>query len=77
VRLRQVAEPAPGSAIGQNPLWRWHADAAASIAQASIEDLARVGAFAFGMPTRFGASATQLKQWIDQAGGLWQEGAIS
>jgi NAD(P)H dehydrogenase (quinone) len=32
---------------------------------------------AFGTPTRFGAPAAQLKQFIDQAGGLWQEGGLT
>jgi NAD(P)H dehydrogenase (quinone) len=50
VRLRRVAELAPDSAIAQNPLWRRHADAATSIAQASVEDLAWANAFAFGTP---------------------------
>jgi NAD(P)H dehydrogenase (quinone) len=77
VRLRRVAELAPDSAIDQNPLWRRHADAATSIDQASIEDLAWADAFAFGTPTRFGAPAAQLKQFIDQAGGLWQEGGLA
>jgi NAD(P)H dehydrogenase (quinone) len=49
-RLRRVAELAPDSAIAQNPLWRRHADAATSIAQASVEDLAWANAFAFGTP---------------------------
>jgi NAD(P)H dehydrogenase (quinone) len=77
VRLRRVAEVAPDSAIAQNPRWRRHADAAASIAQASVEDLAWADAFAFGTPTRFGAAAGQLKQFIDQAGGLWREGRLA
>lgn len=77
VRLRRVAELAPDSAIDQNPLWRRHADAATSIAQASVEDLAWADAFAFGTPTRFGTPAAQLKQFIDQTGGLWQEGALA
>jgi NAD(P)H dehydrogenase (quinone) len=77
VRLRRVAELAPDSAIDQNPQWRRHADAAMSIAQASVEDLAWADAFAFGTPTRFGAPAAQLKQFIDQAGGLWQEGELA
>jgi NAD(P)H dehydrogenase (quinone) len=72
VRLRRVAELAPDSAIDQNPQWRQHADAVASIAEASLEDLAWADAFAFGTPTRFGAPAVQLKQVMDQAGGLWQ-----
>jgi NAD(P)H dehydrogenase (quinone) len=77
VRLRQVAELAPDSAIDQSPLLRRHADAGASIAEASLEDLAWADAFAFGTPTRFGAPAAQLKQFIDQAGGLWQEGKLA
>jgi NAD(P)H dehydrogenase (quinone) len=72
VRLRRVAELAPDSAIDQNPQWRQHADAVASIAEAPLEDLAWADAFAFGTPTRFGAPAVQLKQFMDQAGGLWQ-----
>ena len=77
VRLRRVAELAPDSAIDQNPQWRRHADATASIPEASLEDLAWADAFAFGTPTRFGAPAAQLKQFIDQAGGLWQEGRLA
>ena len=77
VRLRRVAELAPDSAIDQNPLWRRHADATASIARACVEDLAWADAFAFGTPTRFGAPAAQLKQFIDQAGGLWRQGKLA
>jgi NAD(P)H dehydrogenase (quinone) len=77
VRLRRVAELAPDSAIEENPRWRRHVDAAASIAQASVEDLAWADAYAFGTPTRFGAPSAQLKQFIDQAGGLWQEGSLA
>ena len=77
VRLRRVAELAPDSAIDENPRWRQHADAAASVAQASVEDLAWANAFAFGTPTRFGAPAAQLKQFNDQAGGLWREGGLT
>ena len=77
VRLRRVTELAPDSAIDQNPLWRRHADAATSVDQASVEDLAWADAFAFGTPTRFGAPAAQLKQFIDQAGGLWREGKLA
>lgn len=77
VRLRRVAELAPASAIAQNPAWRRHADAAASIDLAAVEDLAWADAYAFGTPTRFGAPAAQLKQFIDQAGGLWRDGALA
>jgi NAD(P)H dehydrogenase (quinone) len=36
-----------------------------------------VHALAFGTPTRFGAPAAQLKQFIDQAGGLWRDGGLA
>ncbi|WP_422745037.1 NAD(P)H:quinone oxidoreductase [Micromonospora sp. WMMD754] len=77
VRLRRVAELAPASAIDQNPQWRRHVTAATSTTEASIEDLAWADAYAFGTPTRFGAPAAQLKQFIDQAGGLWREGKLA
>ncbi|MET7335841.1 NAD(P)H:quinone oxidoreductase [Nonomuraea sp. NPDC005650] len=77
VRLRRVAELAPDSAIDENPQWRRHADATASITEASVEDLAWADAFAFGTPTRFGAPAAQLKQFIDQTAGLWREGKLA
>ncbi|NUS16098.1 MAG: NAD(P)H:quinone oxidoreductase, partial [Streptomyces sp.] len=77
VRLRRVAELAPDGAIDANPLWRRHADAAAEVGEAAVEDLAWADAFAFGTPTRFGAPAAQLKQFIDQTAGLWQEGGLA
>ncbi|MGV9349869.1 NAD(P)H:quinone oxidoreductase [Streptomyces spiralis] len=77
VRLRRAAELAPDSAIDENPKWRGHAEATRGIPEASVEDLAWADAFAFGTPTRFGAPAAQLKQFIDQTGGLWQEGGLA
>src|SRR3954452_11975787 len=77
VRLRRVAELAPSSAIDEKPLWRRHTDATTAITQATVEDLAWADAFAFGTPSRFGTPAAQLKQFIDQAGGLWQEGKLA
>src|SRR3954464_5513672 len=77
VRLLRVAELAPDSAIDQNPQWRRPADNTASIAEAGVEDLTWADAFAFGTPSRFGAPAAQLKQFIDQAGGLWREGELA
>jgi NAD(P)H dehydrogenase (quinone) len=77
VRLRPVTELALDNAIDQNPRWRRHTDATASITRAAVEDLAWADAFAFGTPTRFGTPAAQLKQFIDQAGGLWREGKLA
>ena len=77
VRLRRVAELAPDSTIDQNPLWRQHTDFAQSIVEASLDDLAWADAVAFGTPTRFGTPSAQLKQFIDQTGGLWQQGKLA
>ena len=68
VRLRRVAELAP---IDQNPVWHKH------IEQARLADLEWADSFAFGTPTRFGAPAAPLKQFIDQAGALWREGKLA
>jgi NAD(P)H dehydrogenase (quinone) len=77
VRLRRVAELAPDTAIDQDARWRQHVDATAAVDRATLEDLAWADAFAFGTPTRFGTPAGQLKQFIDQTVGLWQEGGLT
>lgn len=77
VRLRRVAELAPDTAIDANPAWRAHTDATRDeVPEATLADLEWATAYAFGTPTRFGNVAAQLKQFIDQTGGLWQAGAF-
>src|SRR4029453_4060306 len=44
---------------------------------ATLEDLEWADGVAFGTPTRFGNVAAQLKQFMDQAGKLWQEGKLA
>lgn len=43
---------------------------------ATVEELAGYDAVIFGTPTRFGNMAGQMKNFIDQAGGLWMRGAL-
>lgn len=43
---------------------------------AQVEELAEYDAIIFGTPTRFGAMAAQMKNFIDQAGGLWARDAL-
>jgi NAD(P)H dehydrogenase (quinone) len=38
---------------------------------ATIDDLANYDAILFGTPTRFGNMAAQMRNFLDQAGGLW------
>ena len=77
VRLRRVHELAPDTAIDANPAWRAHVDETKdSVAEASLDDMQWANAYAFGTPTRFGNVTSQLKQFIDQTGGLWQNGVF-
>ncbi len=43
---------------------------------ASPEELANYDAIVFGTPTRFGNMASQMKNFLDQTGGLWARGAL-
>jgi NAD(P)H dehydrogenase (quinone) len=43
---------------------------------AKIEELAEYDAVIFGTPTRFGNMAGQMKNFLDQAGGLWMRGSL-
>ncbi len=44
--------------------------------EASVAELADYDAVIFGTPTRFGMMAAQMKQFLDQAGGLWARNAL-
>ena len=50
------------------------ADQAAPVAQPG--ELVNYDAIIFGTPTRYGNMASQMKQFIDQTGGLWAKGAL-
>lgn len=44
---------------------------------ASIQDLAEYDAIIIGVGTRFGRMASQMANFLDQAGGLWASGALN
>ena len=77
VRLRHVEELASELLISQNQYWGRHRSQVADAPVASLDDLAWADGVAFGSPTRFGNIAAQLKQFIDQAGALWQHGELA
>ncbi|MBI4935761.1 MAG: NAD(P)H:quinone oxidoreductase [Actinobacteria bacterium] len=77
VRLRKVAELAPEAAIVANPAWVAHRAATADLPEATLDDLEWADGFAFGSPTRFGLPSAQLKQFLDQTGGLWAKGLLT
>lgn len=43
---------------------------------ASMDELADYDAIIFGTPTRFGNMAAQMRNFLDQTGGLWAKGAL-
>lgn len=43
---------------------------------ATPQELAEYDAIIFGTPTRFGNMAAQMKNFLDQTGGLWASGAL-
>ena len=77
VRLRHVEELASELLISQNQYWGRHRSDVAEAPVASLDDLEWADGVAFGSPTRFGNIAAQLKQFIDQAGALWQAGKLA
>jgi NAD(P)H dehydrogenase (quinone) len=44
---------------------------------ASVEELAEYDAIIFGTPTRFGNMAAQMRNFLDQTGGLWAAGKLA
>lgn len=77
VRLRRVAELAPDEAIDQNPAWRAHIDATQDVPVAAHDDLDWADVYLIGTPSRFGNVSSQMKQFLDTAGGLWAQGKLA
>ena len=77
VRVRHVEELASELLISQNQYWGRHRSQVKDEPVATLDDLEWADGIAFGTPTRFGNVAAQLKQFVDQAGRLWQEGKLA
>ena len=50
--------------------------ALAHVPMAKPTQLAEADAIIFGTPTRFGNMAAQMRNFLDQTGGLWAKGAL-
>lgn len=75
-RLVKVAELAPREAIEANEAWARNVEETRHVPEAGLDDLEWADVVLFGTPTRFGNVAAQLKQFMDQAGGLWADGRL-
>jgi NAD(P)H dehydrogenase (quinone) len=71
VTLKRVPELMPEEAARQHGV---KLNQAAPVA--SPKELADYDAIIFGTPTRFGNMAAQMRNFLDQTGGLWVKGAL-
>ncbi|MHA3701681.1 NAD(P)H:quinone oxidoreductase [Jatrophihabitans sp. YIM 134969] len=79
VRLVRARELAPAEAVASNPAWEANARQMESdgVAEATPDDIEWADVVLFGTPTRYGAVAAQLKQYIDGLGPLWAQGKLA
>ena len=75
VTLWQVAELVPEAALERSGAKRAR-DKFAQIPVAKPAQLADADAIIFGTPTRFGNMCAQMRNFLDQTGGLWVKGAL-
>ena len=71
VTIKRVPELVPAEVAKAS---HFKLDQAAPIA--TVGEMADYDAIIFGTPTRFGNMAAQMKNFLDQAGGLWMKGSL-
>ncbi|HKP24704.1 MAG TPA: NAD(P)H:quinone oxidoreductase [Dongiaceae bacterium] len=71
VDVKRVPELVPDEVAKKSGL---KLDQAAPVA--AVDELANYDAIIFGAPTRFGMMAAQMRNFLDQTGGLWVKGAL-
>lgn len=75
VELLQVPELVPDAALEQSGAKAARA-AFAHVPLAEVDQLAEADAIIFGVPTRFGSMCAQMRNFLDQTGGLWMRGGL-
>lgn len=75
VTLLQVAELVPDDILEKSGAKAARA-AFSTIPVAKVDQLAEADAILFGAPTRFGNMCAQMRNFLDQTGGLWVKGAL-
>ena len=73
--LFQVAEIAPDAVLEKSGAKAARA-AFAHVPVATMDSLSEPHAIIFGTPTRFGNMAAQMRNFLDQTGGLWAKGTL-
>ncbi len=75
VELLQVAELVPDDVLEKSGAKKAR-EVFAHIPTANPSDLEDADAIIFGTPTRFGNMCAQMRNFLDQTGGLWAQGAL-
>ncbi len=75
VELLQVAELMPDEVLEKSGA-KQARQAFAHIPAAKPDDLADADGIIFGAPTRFGNMCAQMRNFLDQTGGLWMKNAL-
>ena len=75
VSVYQVAELVPDAVLEKSGA-KAARQSFAHIPVANAPQLADADAIIFGTPTRFGNMAAQMRNFMDQTGGLWAKGAL-
>ena len=75
VELLQVAELVPDDVLEKSGAKKAR-EAFNHIPTAKPSDLEDADAIIFGTPTRFGNMCAQMRNFLDQTGGLWAQGAL-
>lgn len=73
VRLLQVPELVPDEVLESSGASKAR-DAFADVPVAKPSDLAEADGILFGTPTRYGNMAAQMRNFLDQTGGMWAKG---
>lgn len=75
VRMLQVPELVPDAALERTGALAARA-AFKHVPLAQTSELADADAIIFGTPTRFGNMCSQMRNFLDQTGGLWAKGGL-
>ncbi len=74
--LRTVPELLPKELIESDERIKKSKDAQKEVIIAQVDELTEFDGLILGSPTRFGNMCSQLRNFLDQTGGLWVKGAL-
>jgi NAD(P)H dehydrogenase (quinone) len=74
--LRTVPELVPQSVIDKDDRMKKAKELQKDVAIVKSEELENIDGLILGSPTRFGNMCSQLRNFLDQTGGLWMKGAL-